>query len=452
MCCIPKPRIKPGHPCPGANRRTVGERGVALIVVLSMVVIVSLLLVAFVTVVSLDRSASASYGQSLAAEQIGQGAMNLVIADLRNEMGKDAPPDLTYPASPLFTNVSSANILPQPVGTNATLPSLLKISSAANSFTGTLANGTNLVSTAISTATPSKNGRYIDASRWSAPYLGTFPTNAIPNWVIMTRGGPAGTNTTFGPTGNTLNNPALSNSNFAIGRFAYAIYDVGGLLDITAAGHPTSLTAAQINQLKGTLAGADLSAVGITNVDALVTWRNAASAASPTNYVSYITNFVATNGFSRVAPGDTTFLSRQDLIKAAQKGIAGLTTNMLANLTTFTREKNAPSWRPKNPVGTSPNPDYTSTALTLSSTNVFAPFVRYSGSSTITSYKIDGTPFTYSAVPGDPLVARRFPLDRIRWIGPNGPQNGGTAESIQACFGLVWGTGVESSGNSIPLW
>ncbi len=420
-------------------RRAHQTKGVALVIVLSLVVIVSLILVAFVTTMWMDRTASSSYGQSLAADQIGQGAVNLVVAELRNEMGKDALPDLTYPLRPLFTNVTSTNILPERVGTNSAMPNLIKTSVASNSFNGGRVNGLLMAST-NSTAQPSKNGRYMDVSRWSAPYLGTFPNTAsLPNWVIMTRGGATNTGT-FGLTGDTLNNPATGNTNYAIGRFAYAIYDVGGLLDITVAGHPTSLSVAQINQLKGTLAGVDLTAVGITGskIDELVNWRNAASAS---DYMRYVTNTAATNGFSRIASGDNTFLGRQDLIKAAKENVAGLNTNSLTNFTTFSREKNAPSWGPQSKVGTplGNTINYAGLSTNLNSgTNFLVPYVRHKTPATIKTYQIDGSQTDYPVVAGDPVVSRRFPLDRIKWIGPNGPQNGGTTESIQACFGLLW--------------
>jgi len=442
-----------GHRDGGGLRRR-GNRAVALVVVLSLIVIVCLILVAFVAAMSMDRTASAGYSQSLAADQIGQGALRLVIAELGNEMSKDALPDLTYPSKPLYTNVSSTNILPQRVGTNSAMPNLVKISSPTAFYTGTLRNS-GLVATTNSTATPSKNGRYMDTNRWNAPFLGTFPNAAsLPNWVLVTRGGYASSGS-FGTTGNSLNNPALGNTNYAIGRFAYAIYDLGGLLDITVAGHPASLTAEQINQIKGSLAGADLTSIGITNVDAFINWRNSASAASASTYLAHITNFVATNGIPKVAPGDTTFLTRQDLIKAAQQNVAGLSTDALTNLTTFTREKNAPSWKPMATVDypTNNTVNYLGLSTNLTAgTNFFVPFVRHAAAGNVTTYNAAGSATNYPVVAGDPVVSRKFPLSRLKWIGPNGPQNGGTAENIQACFGLVWGASADPALNGAKVW
>ncbi len=416
------------------------HRGIALVVVLSMVVVVALILIAFVTAMRLERTASTSYSQSINADEIARGALSLITADLINEMAADAPPSVMLPGKPpsltnkpLFTNVTSSNILPRRVGTNAAMPNLVRISTTIPTYTNGSTPG--LTASSVSSTAKSADGRFVTRSRWDAPFLGNYPTDDdTPRWVIVTRSGATNAGTFSGAT--ALNNPNPANTNYAIGRFAYAIYDISGLMDVTVAGYSSGkLTAADVQKIKGTLAGVDLSALGL-NANALVDWRNAESSRSSTSYLSLITNYRSTNAAGTVYPGDTTFLSRQDLIRAAKAGVAGLTTNSLTNLTVFSRELNAPSWRPVTPSGSTIN--YGLLANNTSSTNTFAPLVRFSTSSVITSYKLDGTPFTYNVVPGDPVVSRRFPLDRLRWITPNGPANGGTAQSIQAAFGLLW--------------
>ena len=323
-------------------RRT---RGVALITVLSLVVIVSLILVAFVAAMRIERAASYSYSQSITAEYVGVGGLRRIVAELQNEMGKDAAPLLDYPGKPVYTNVSSTNIMPQYVGTNPAMSNLVKISTTTPPYAGTLSSG-RLVASSVNTSIAAANGRFVDTNRWNLPQLGTFPgaTNT-PNWILMTRSGVTdGGSGSFGTTGNTLNNSSPGNTNFVIGRFAYAIYDTGGLLDITQAGYPSSLSPADLQEIKGVLPGASLSDTNLAiDVQKLVAWRNAATRSG---YLQYVTNFLATNAGQTVYPGDNTFLSRQDLIKAARDKIAGLTTNALPNLTTFSRDRNAPSWGP----------------------------------------------------------------------------------------------------------
>jgi len=426
-----------------------------------MVVIATLLILAFLSMVSFDRMATASYSQSMKAEQLGLGSLQLIIGQLQQEMSKDAPADTgngAYPNSPIYTNVTSANIQPQGVSTNSSMPTLLKISAATNFYTGVsgttaaFPNGSLEASTASST-TASFNGRSVGTNRWSAAYMGNYPNTAsAPYWVLMSRNGPTSTGV-FGPAGATVNNANATNTSYVIGRIAYAIYDEGSLLDITVAGHPSSLNtnstsnSAILAQIKGTLAGADLTALGLTTAqaDALIAWRNAATSADTNTYVNYVTNFASTNGFQQVYPGDSTFLSRQDLIKAAQNGTAGLSTSMLTNLATFTRESTAPSWGPTydstdlgGTNGTSSIFLYRTKSLTSGSINRLIPHVRATVTGSLTSYRDDGTSYIYTIDAGDPLIQRRFSLARLKWLGPNGPQNGGTAASIQACFGLAW--------------
>jgi len=429
------------------------ESGVALVTVLALVVIISLILVAFVTTMRIERTASQSYSQSMTADQLGRGALNLVVGELQNELSKDAPPVLTYPKKPLFTNVTSENIMPQYVGTNAAMPNLVKSSTTIAPYTGSLSSG-KLIASATKTWAPARNGRYISLDRWNLPQLGIFPDNAsAPNWIMLTRSGATNAaSLTFGPTGSTLNNNAPSNPNFAIGRFAYAVYDVGGLLDITQAGYPSSLTAAQIQRIKGTIQGVPVTQTTFSvTQDDLMSWRNPESAAGPAAYVDYVTNYRATNSSGAIYPGDNTFFGRQDLIKAAKDGIAGLTTNALPNLTMFTRDRNAPSWGPTynaTDLGGTNAPAYAyKNNATISTTSPFTsanpnpnrlfPSVRFNSAQTITDYKSDGSTYTYPVEPGDAVVQRRFPLSRLAWVGPNGP-NGVSEGVIQACFGLIW--------------
>lgn len=434
-------------------RQPIGERSIALISTLALVAIVSLMLVAFVTAMRQDRAATASYSQSLATDQLAKGGLQLVIGELRRELGKDVVPNTgvgnIYTNYPVYTSTTSA--MPQPNGTNSAMPLLVKISTNNPSFTGTLTKGLLIAST-INTTNASLNGRAVTTNRWNRPFLGQFPSgNNTPYWIYITRNGPTNTasiSTPFGVTSTaspTLNNRAYNNNTYAVGRFAYAVYDQGGLLDITVAGHPTGLTAAQNNQIKGTLAGADLSVLGI-DPDKLVKWRNQNSIL---DYITYVTGFGMTNGFRKVSSGDTTFLSRQDLIKAAINQTAGLSTNTLSSLTTFTREKNAPSWGPNGNLGGIYN--YATLSVNNTATNRLTSLVRYTTSSTLTSYSYhsDGSTFSTTIKPGSPLLARRFPLDRLKWLTKSGPASGITDKTIQDCFGLKWTRTQASSPSGI---
>jgi hypothetical protein len=438
--------------CPIIRKR--GRESFALIVTLGLVAICTILLVIFVTAMQMDRTASFSYSQSLKAHQLAYGGLHLVVAQLQDEMQKDAAPDTGGYGlgASVLTNVTAANVLPQGVGTNSAMPNLLKVSTNAPFFTSGANASSTLQACPISCTATSLNGRYISARRWNNSYFGTFPSDSsTPSWVMMTRAGPTNASSLIFGSGaaGTINNPSTSNTNYAVGRFAYAVYDEGSLLDVTVAGYPTNYitSPSQLQAIKGTLAGADLTQVGITNPQTFVEWRNAATAASSASYMSYVTNFAATNGFTQVANGDTTFLSRQDLIAAAQAGVAGLTTSCLTNLTTFTRELNAPSWSPETNAPAGGIYKYAANALLSTASpfssakpnpNRLAPQVHRTKGGTVTAYLANGQPYTYTVNAGDTVALRRFPLDRLNWITPSGPATGISAAAIQACFGLVW--------------
>ena len=118
----------------------------------------------------------------------------------------------------------------------------------------------------------------ISLARWNKHYLiprptGIDPTDTTPisaftapDWVFVSEQGPM-----------ILSSPTRS----VIGRYAYAIYDEGGLLDVNVAGYPPAPSSAPAQfGLKGFLSFADLTVTGLSNsaVNDLVGWRNYASA------------------------------------------------------------------------------------------------------------------------------------------------------------------------------
>lgn len=392
-------------PSPIERRRD----GAALIVTLALMTIASIILISFVSSTRLDRAATASFGKSMQAEQIAQGALSLVTGSLQQEMTKDAPP-ATFGGVTVCTNVTTANLLPQRAGVGTGMTNVVKVSTTAPFFTNAVGG---LVSSGIGSTTATGATRGVSLARWNRPGFYTFTDAATaPSWVYVTRNGPTnGAGLAFGSSGNTANNAAPGNTNFALGRFAYAIYDEGGLIDLTAAGYPSTgsdLTAAGISH-KGPQALAELTEIpGLArqaDVDALVAWRNKASLAG--SYTNYIYTAGATNGFLTVAAGDNTFLSRGDLIAYAQSnGIAAA----LPYLTTFSRERNSPSI----PAGANPalNPDFRT--------------------------------LVYN---GKPL--QRFPLGRFNLLNQDPTQLSATDKAnISAWFGLVPSAGASATWRS----
>jgi hypothetical protein len=463
--------------------------GAALIITLAMLILVSFVVVAF-----LGRStreavlvSGAVGGQK--ADILANSAAELIIADLKSEMRAGSTetidngvaimePDTAVTAMP-----SQARLVPP----DPEFVNLIKQSGApAGMFLNTAPYNKNSVTelipgaTTTPTTTASVDGRTVSEARWNKPQLlvgGNFTTAQVPNWVLMDRVGIAPSQS----WSNAFKDRTPTNDSYIIGRFAYNIYDVSGLLDINVAGYPSTVTAADFAR-KGNLAMAAIENIpGIgnaTNANKFVsTWRNKVSGGTSTNYLHYIGlgssttnsfyNFGPKYGFQKVAnsasDSDNRILSRQDLIKLATNDSNGISTAALPYLTHFSRAVNAPSWSPPAPAGSSIN--YNANRNSPGSANRFLPNVRVSGTFT----RADGT----AAQQGEPLLKTRFPLSRLALIqkdaNPSTPAldltpeivafvnnfearriaNGGSALGgvtvnekaawlVQLVFGLVW--------------
>jgi hypothetical protein len=307
---------------------------------------------------------------------------------------------------------------------------------------------------------PSANGRKITSTRWNGHYLvpkgntatddpSPIPafTDATPDWVFVTDAGAT-----------VITSP----NNAVIGRYSYAVYAEGGLLDMNVAGYPTGTdTTPTTAGRKGSIAFADLRHLcpttdcnaqdfGIPNpntgnppvyqVDRLVGWRNYATTQPANNFpdigvVGDISNAFAvnfqnstgpatlfynyvlgnTNGF--LNPATATWNNRTDQVFIQRQALIGFraTTQFSANalqyLSTFSRETNAPSFSPSTPAGSTI--DYAGLANTATAVNPNFLSRRVTTSFT----RFDGT----TAVVGEPLVKTRFPLRRLAWITYKGP-------------------------------
>lgn len=455
------------------------ERGAALFIVLAFLVLLTFLVVAYFSRTTSERQITHVSFNQTKVDQVGASAVDLIIGGLRQEITGPSPTP-----TPPYLPATNANMLPlrsgNPGGSPDPIPNLVRRSVRADPIA---APGISSFASAVnSTSDISANGRFITSSRWNGHYLvpkkniatnDSIPidafSNATPDWVLLTRAGPVA----FAAWNPTLTDATSSNGNYCVGRYAYAIYDEGGLLDANVAGYPTGTTATQVGR-KGPVAFADLTAllspIPQNQVDGIVGWRNYGSVQATTAFgtfpnfnftaafaTNYVINFVLSNstGFLRAngvaaANGrtDQIFLSRQQLI-AFQK-TTGFSANALQYLGTFFRELNAPSWKPSTP--TAINPDLLNLRVTIT-------FTRF-----------DGT----SAAVGDLLIKQRFPLSRLAWITYKGPSatlqigkdvdptlttpktsdpiilalvaNGvnlqtiraGTAANVKTCFGLVW--------------
>ncbi len=367
------------------------RRGVALILVLSFVVLATTLIVAFFSRSILHRQVASTSGSQTRVDILAQSALEIVIGDLKQEIAAGSTAN-TVGGITIYTPISNRTVAPYDGDINRTLqPNLLKTSAFSKAvFSGTpYASGSTATiraSNALTTGT-SANQRFISLGRWNAPLLlsstGSLftPTNfTAPHWIIVTRGnvgihstGPVISGTTFlgrntgdtGPADKGIHNPAPSNTDYAIGRFAYTVYDEGGLLDVNVAGNRLGATD---NDRRGRLHQADLSVIpGFTTTGPtdLLSWRTAATGTNTDDVAGEGGLFDPKRDFIAVQKtgtnSDQTFFNRQDLIAYVKNTPSqfsdtptGLRYPALQYLSSFSREKNAPSWAPTSPTTTNP--------------------------------------------------------------------------------------------------
>jgi len=502
--------IYPFNPFAKKNRAT--REGAALVVVLVLLVLMLGIVLAFFSQSILQRQISKSSASQTSAELLAQGAANTVIGDLRSEIQDSSHSKVVNPPNAgnveLYYPRSAAFVSPERVGTSDSLANLVKRSASGIAL---YSGGPNRASN-VSTETPGTTSTQwsISDARWNAPLLlgaksATDHTPADqsfvpPDWVYIDRGGgsPAAS------SGSAVWSPNLATSSTVVGRYAFTVYNEGQLLDANVAGYSSKadaeITDYQIKKPTSYKVGeayADLREIGLgqANIDKLVEWRNAATLGSnpAKSYfdlsVQNQEGFLAVGG--RNAGSGTTdrmFLGRQQLISffTNQLGAGAdlATLDALQYLGTFTRSSNRPTYYRAQSIDAS-LPNYDSSAPKVLSFNpnylghwldvenpgnsgvgddakINPPFpsARAAVDVLTGSPRLDGTLIHA----GDPLVSKRFPLDRLAWVTAKGPSANlsasddiikalinkgltaeylqrGTAENIQKAFGLSWNAG-----------
>lgn len=410
------------------------KRGAALVVSLALVVLITMMLLAFFVNTTLNGQLEVSSTTRMEANVIGRSALELVVSDLRKEMlaGSVQNGSVLLPDSNAVTLQPYRVLADENLITNSFFDNLVKQSKpgAAMYPTTMTAYGHNGAAptigastvSGISTLSPSKNGRKLSLERWSFPQLivttngvtnGFIADSQAPYWIYLGGGG-------------VTNAPSAG----IIGRFAFNVYNVGGLLNANVAGSPPGLNDGERNRLKGTPIGAVMSnsIPGVYREDDFVSWRNFYSAplaqASGTNYVNKVLADV--NGFRQPLADSTNsptmvdnrFVSRQDLIRYVRLHPDVMDAKALPYLTTFSMELNRPSWRPMTNVGGTYA--YKDKANDLTSANRDLRTVT----------KSDG--FT-------PLMPVRFPLSKLGMVPSSGAGlSPAVQDAIASNFGLVW--------------
>jgi len=366
------------------------NKAAALIIVLAFVVLLTGLALAYFTRSTSERQLAHSSHNDTSSDLLARSALDIVVGDFRQEIVNGSTPT-SVSGTTIYVPANATNMIPQQSGSVAGVANLIRRSIRSDPLSGN--PGMPSRGSAVNSQdNPSVNGRYINSTRWNAHYLApkkftnttdSLPidafTNATPDWVIVTRAGPV----PFGSWDAALADASPTNTSYAIGRYAYAVYDEGGLLDLNVAGFPPPATpipeyVKDVGR-KGVSAWADLTALTPTPTPGgtpftykIVGFRNYATTGqnNVSNWVyswrtsPNISNFInyflgadigqpkigINRDFGSVNPvtssdspprTDQSFITRSELINFFNNG--SLNINWLQCLGSFSREKNLPT-------------------------------------------------------------------------------------------------------------
>lgn len=413
--------------------QSIQERGVALVITLAIVVLLTFVVVAFFTKATASRAIENSNAGGVSARLLADGALGAIQADLLQEIRDPANSDAsTLGNSTVYTPKTSAKMLPAralPVSiptSDTNFANLVK-QSGQSFFAGAAIFN---FAAGNSTAAAASNGRLVSPSRWSSPMLtGTnFAANQTPNWIYVT------------PTGySAAPTPAT------IGRVAFNVYDVGGLLDANVAGFAPKSGGGDPSEMpaKGSAVWADLRAIPGINSAAYAAndswpprWRitgdwttftsdSGASSSLPYYLRSgWLQAFLGPQG----AVADRMFASRQDLIRYAKANPATFTASgglipALQYLTTFSRDQERPTFQP------APGRPTVQAGLAAG------------GNDALGKDNDINPPIVSQAKLGGALaITKRFPLSRLSLVSTPVPPAAptGSASDILKYFGLTW--------------
>lgn len=444
-------------------------RGVALVITMALVILLSFMVIAFFSMVTTNSQIENTSAGGVTARLLAEGAVGAIQADLRQEIIAGSTAVGSGNSTVYYAN-APANMVPlRAVNLSATDPNFLNVVKQSGKV---FAPGATIFPASSAKSTePANNGRLVSAARWSAPMLTGAELAAAdtPNWIFVN---PTGYSAS--PTGNT------------IGRIAFNVYDVGGLLNINASGFAPgeggTAYSAEMHR-KGMTTWADLRALPGVNANAFAAndgwparWRLTGNWGSGSNGFSLFSAdpdasapYYERTGW-RIAflnPGgnksDRVFASRQDLIRYAKAYPGTFTKNGnlitgLQHLTHWSRWNNTPTFRhdetrpfTKPVVGavTAGGNDYNNETARKAA-NPFFPAVKVATAFQRKTLDRAGTLINRpgaegQAKPGEPLVKYRFPLTRLALMNR-------TTTGVGTDHPIYWAFGLTRGGNVSDPW
>lgn len=398
---------------------TERRRGAALVMVLSLLVLLTFMVVAFFARAITERQVASSNIANEQAMLMARSITEEIVAETLDEMRYgNMPTDVagatlsakdrltkSFPSAASFAtptlvlganaqNARAFNLVKQSVAGTVSYPQ--------SKFVDGPSDDAKISAKGGSSATPSKSGRCMTPERWNR--MGLLPDVAgfaAPDWIRVTRGGPERLGSTFSLA--DAGDP--SNANFVLGRYSYVMANLGGMLDVNVIGNGYPVSDSK-NATRRRLHQADFTQIRDGAADPLnesefrkrlVEWRWGTNAADDAWLFDPKRSFLV--------PDKNLILSRNELVAFQKKNSDLLIPADLAYLTVGSYEKNAPAFDKENH--------------------------NASGFDKAANQSLARTFYTAGPKAGQRLFSRRFDLNRIDLL-----KKGGSTADILKYFGL----------------
>ena len=250
---MPVHRPSPSRPVLPRRR----DAGFALVAVLVIVALLTVIVVAFLSKSRIATQASSGFSGGAAAATFGRAATNDVLLGLQKQISSRSE-NLGTPEHPFYVakdwQAGATDMLPAldedaKAAAEMGVPNFLESSASSK-----LASG-------IGTDEPAVGGQVLPKERWNAVALLTSAQNdsvPVPRWIYTNRKGPVSLSGKTASEQETQSwRGGALNSDFVIGRYAYRIYDLSGLIDLNVAGFAAPARDAARTGRKGSLAWLD---------------------------------------------------------------------------------------------------------------------------------------------------------------------------------------------------
>ncbi len=427
----------------------------AIVIVVSLVALLTLLVLAFLISSSTNRNTTNIDTATRQAESIASLARETLITDILGEFAEDTPPvqiPSTHPSQKIYPIANPSSMVPSislkdpGMANDAAFSNLIKQSADGRKFATIRKNGSAVEvgptrASAISTLTPDTNKRYIAKESWASPALfrddSTLSESQVPDWVYVDRSGAnpgSGSANPLPDAAKPIGTDGTPNPNFIVGRYAWQIYNVGGLLDANVALHNPADSSSGIDGKDSPFwaVATALPGAPATLGRLIANWRHLEGKVAAAEPDRLIEDWAEPNGWNRVfanATGsDQTFLTRKDLLAFQKENATEFPRPLLAYFTHANHALNQAALRP--------DPDRPK-IKSLSAGGNDATGLDDEINPSFLELRSSKPDWISPRRPTVPVADRRFPLDRLDLVVPSPTE----PALVSRFFGLSFSSG-----------